>query len=59
MKAEYVTDDKREIIKRNPIPISACEDSMLSIVEFDSTQTQGSSKYFLLINHHRDRLTTL
>lgn len=35
------------MIKRNPIPISACEESMARVAVFDSTHTQGSSKYFL------------
>lgn len=32
---------------RNPSPISACDVRILRVVLFDSTQTQGSSKYFL------------
>lgn len=42
------TDENSEMISKNPSPISACEVSMLRVVLFDSTQTQGSSKYFLL-----------
>lgn len=42
-----VTHETREIIRRNPIPISACEESMLRVAVFDSTHTQISSKYFL------------
>ena len=30
-----------------PSPISAWDESMLSVDVFDSTHTQGSSKYFL------------
>lgn len=41
------TDESKEMIKMKPSPISACEDRMLRVVEFDSTHTQGSSKYFL------------
>ena len=43
------TNESKDIIKRKPFPISTCEESMLSVVVFDSTQTQGSSKYFLFI----------
>nr|GMD53973.1 hypothetical protein Iba_chr11cCG7730 [Ipomoea batatas] len=46
-KLKQRTDEKREIIKRNPSPISACEVSILSVLAFDSTQTHASSKYFL------------
>lgn len=42
-----ITYEIREIIRRNPIPISACEDSILMVAAFDSTHTQNSSKYFL------------
>jgi len=41
------TDENNEMISRNPSPISACDVSILRVVLFDSTQTQGSSKYFL------------
>lgn len=41
------TDEIKEMIRMKPSPISACEDRMLRVVEFDSTHTQGSSKYFL------------
>lgn len=46
-KLKQRTDEKREIIKRNPSPISACEDSILSVLAFDSTHTHASSKYLL------------
>lgn len=41
------THENNDIIRRKPSPISVCEDSMLRVVVFDSTQTQSSSKYFL------------
>ena len=41
--------ESREIIRRKPIAISACDERMLRVVVFDSTHTQGSSKYFLII----------
>lgn len=41
------TYDNKERIRRKPSPISACEESMLRVVELDSTHTQASSKYFL------------
>lgn len=41
------TDDNREITSRNPVPMADCEDIMLRVVVFESTQTQASSKYFL------------
>ena len=44
------TDEKIEMIRRKPSPISACDESMFRVVTFDSTQTQGSSKYFLFTN---------
>lgn len=44
---ELKTDESKEMIRMKPSPISACEDRMLRVVEFDSTHTQGSSKYFL------------
>ena len=43
----WETYDNREIIRRKPSPISACEVSMLRVVELDSTHTHASSKYFL------------
>lgn len=45
---ELETDENKEMISRKPSPISAFEESMLRVVVFDSTQTQGSSKYFLI-----------
>lgn len=47
------TYETREIISRNPVPISDCEDIMLRVVVFDSTQTQASSKYFLEKAHNK------
>lgn len=41
------THEKRAMIRIKPFPISACEESILRVVVFDSTQTQASSKYFL------------
>lgn len=41
------THESSEMIRTKPIPISACEDSMLRVVVLDSTHKQGSSKYFL------------
>lgn len=46
-KMSWITNENRERTRRNPSPISACEERMLSIVVFDSTHTHGSSKYFL------------
>lgn len=34
--------------------ISACDDRMLRVVVFDSTHTQGSSKYFLITITEQD-----
>lgn len=47
------TNDKREIISRNPVPMADCEDIMLRVVVFESTQTQASSKYFLHKAHSK------
>jgi len=38
--------------------ISACDDKMLRVVVFDSTHTQGSSKYFLITITEQDTCTT-
>jgi hypothetical protein len=43
----WETYENSERTSRNPSPISACDVSILRVVLFDSTQTQGSSKYFL------------
>lgn len=42
------THEKRAMIRIKPFPISACEESILRVVVFDTTQTQASSKYFLM-----------
>lgn len=50
------TDEIKEISRRKPSPISVCEESMLRVVVFDSTQTQGSSKYFLFATKGKDNI---
>ena len=52
----WESHENKEIIRRKPSPISACEDSILRVVVFDSTQTQGSSKYFLFTEKEKIRL---
>lgn len=51
------TDESKEMSRRKPSPISVCEESMPRVVVFDSTQTQGSSKYFLFTTKGKDNVT--
>jgi len=50
------TYENNETISRNPSPISACDVSILRVELFDSTQTQGSSKYFLFKRNSEEKI---